>query len=333
MDTVTERISLKLANKEELNIDEQYILKEELKVAKRRITLQKLTTFLIIFVEIVFFAYIAYRVILGLNAMGAADNTPQKEHVAVLNLDQPIMDKYADKFNTKLTELSKEKNVKAILIKLRSPGGTPSAAWNIATHLKSLQQSKQKPIYVYVDSAAVSGSYMIASQSDKIYANRFSMVGSIGVILEHMVVEDLAKKVGIGEETLTAGKYKKFISTFKYLDKDQKKFIEDTMLNVIYKDFVDVVASGRKLDIKELEKFAEGRVFIASDSKIQDKLVDELIDIPDLEKKILSEQKLKENTLFSIYSLEDKASAFGLLGSALDLNLNLNTNSNPLNLK
>ena len=333
MKTIVESITAKLINKEKLNEEEQYLIKEELKIAKTRIHLQRLTTFLIIFVEIVFFAYIGYRIVLGLKTMGLEDTTSKKEHVAVLNLDKPIMDDYADKFNTRLTELVNEKNVKSVLIKLRSPGGSPSASWNIATHIKSLQESKIKPIYVYVDSAAVSGSYMIASQADKIYANRFAMVGSIGVIMEHIVAEDLAKKIGVGEETLTAGKYKKFLSSFKYLNNEQKKYIEETMLNVVYKDFVGVVANGRKMDSKELEKFAEGRIFIASDNSIQLKLIDQLIDLPDMEKLIIKEQGLSNKIGFNVYELEKKNIGLGLLGSSLDLNMNMNLNKDQINLK
>lgn len=334
MKSVTESISHKLANKEELNVDEQYILKEELKVAKARIWLSRLSVALIIFIEIVFFAYIGYRVVLGLNAIGAVDNTPHKPHVAILNLDKPITDKYADMFNTKLIELSNEKNVKSIVVRLRSPGGTPSASWNIATTIKDIQEKETKPLYIYVDSAAVSGSYMIASQSDRIFANRFSMVGSIGVIIEHLVVEDLAKKVGVGQETLTAGKYKKFLSFFKYLNEEQKKYIEDNLLNVVYDQFIDVVAKGRKISIEKLQEYAEGRIFIASDEKVKNTLVDQVIDWPVFKDLIKKERSLPADTLFNIYEVKPKKGGLDIIGSELDLNLNLDMESqNKLNFK
>lgn len=330
---VTEAISQKLANRENLSEEEQSILKEELKIAKSRIWISRLSVFLIIFIEIVFFVYIAYRVSLGLTAMGADENQkPKKEHIAVLNLDKPINDKYADKFISRLLQLEKDPNVKAIVVRLRSPGGSPSASWNIATTLKEVQSNK--PLYTYVDSAAVSGSYLIASQSERIYANKFAMVGSIGVIIEHYVIGDLAKKLGVGQETITAGKYKKTISMFKYLSDEDRKFIEDNLLNEVYVSFKEEVAKGRGISLDKLEDYTEGKVFVASKDNVQGILVDQLIDWPMLKKLIKKDKSFSNEMPFYSYKLEKKGSTLSsLIGTSFDLNLNLDTLKNNVNMK
>lgn len=326
---LTEIISNKIANKENLNEEEQKILKQEYKIAKSRIFLSRMSVFLIILIEIVFFIYIAYRVSIGLDFLGGKEESnPKKEHIAVINIDKPLTDEYADKMIGELLSVSKKENVKTIVLRLRSPGGTPSSAWNITSTIKKIQ--KEKKLYVYVDSAAVSGSYMIASQADKIYANPFAMIGSIGVIMEHLVVEDLANKVGVGQETLTAGKYKKTLSTFNYLNEEDKALLEKNLLQEVYINFKRIVAEGRHITLEQLEEFAEGRVFVASDPRLKGILVDEVLDWTAMKDLIIEKDKLDKNIEFVNYQKNKKESFLKeILGTAADLNSEIN-NSLPI---
>lgn len=329
---VTDIISKKIAEKEVLNEEEQKILKEEFKIAKSRLWISRLSVMLIIFIEIVFFIYIAYRVSVGLEVIGATDKKPKESHVAVLNLDKALTDKYADQFISSLIKASKDPQVKSIVVRLRSPGGTPSSAWNITNAIKKIQ--KTKSLFIYVDSAAVSGSYMIASQSDKIYANPFAMVGSIGVIMEHIVVEDLANKVGVGQETLTAGKFKKTLSTFKYLSEEDKALLEKNLLNEVYEHFKDIVAKGRNLTLEQLEPFTEGRIFVAADPRVKGTLVDEVLDWSSMKEVIIEKNKLKSDiTFFNYEELNEKNGLLSnLMKSSFEEFFNVSNNSLP-NLK
>lgn len=321
---VAEIISNKISKNENLNNEEQKILNEEFKIAKARIFLSRISVFLIILIEIVFFVYIGYRVSTGLELLGGSENTiPKKDHIAVINIDKPLTDEYADKMIGELLNVSKKENVKTIVLRLRSPGGTPSSAWNITSTIKKIQ--KEKSLYVYVDSAAVSGSYMIASQADKIYANPFAMVGSIGVIMEHLVVQDLANKVGVGQETLTAGKYKKTLSTFNYLNEEDRALLENNLLKEVYSNFKRIVAEGRHISVEQLEEFAEGRVFIASDPRVKGVLVDEVLDWTAMKDLILDKDKLNKETAFINYDKTKKESFLKeILGTMLDLNSQVN---------
>lgn len=319
--TLRNSILERLEKKEDLQPNEQKLLQDELKLANRKLFSSKLTVYSFIALQLFVISFI----IIKLSAIATTD-LPSGDHITVLSLDKPITDDYADTFISAMIQSSKDLNVKAIVIKLRSPGGTPAAAWNIASTLKDLQTNGNIPVYTYIDSSAVSGSYMVASQSDRIYANRFSMVGSIGVIMEHMVFGELSKKVGVGEETLTAGKFKKMISSFSYLSSDDRKYIEDTLLQVVYKDFKKVVSDGRKLKEEDIEAYTEGKVFVASDKGINGILIDQLIDWPDMKKLIIKTHNLDKDIAFKNYELEKPEGLLGMIGSSIDLNLNLNNN-------
>lgn len=318
--TLKDSILERLEKKEDLQPYEQKLLKEEFQLAKRKLFSSKITVYSFIALQL----FVIILVIYKLSFLASTSDLPTGDHVTVLSLDKPITDEYADTFISAMIQSSKDINVKAIVIKLRSPGGTPAAAWNIASTLKDLQRNGKVPVYTYVDSSAVSGSYMVASQSDKIYANRFAMVGSIGVIMEHMVFGEIAKKVGFGEETLTAGKFKKMISTFSYLSDEDRKYIESTLLQVIYKDFKEVVREGRRLKEADLESYTEGKVFVASDKGVNGVLIDQLIDWPDMKKLIINQHNLDKDIVFSNYTLEKPTGLLGMIGSNIDLNLNLN---------
>lgn len=326
---LTEVIANKIANKENLNSEEQDILKQEFKIAKSRIFLSRLSVFLIILVEIIFFVYISYRVSMSLEFFGGNESSkPKKDHIAVINIDKPLTDEYADKMIGELLSVSKKENVKTIVLRLRSPGGTPSSAWNITSTMKKIQ--KTKSLYVYVDSAAVSGSYMIASQADKIYSNPFAMIGSIGVIMEHLVVEDLANKVGIGQETLTAGKYKKTLSTFNYLNEEDRTLLENNLLKEVYNNFKRIVAEGRHISVEQLEEFAEGKVFVASDPRLKGILVDEVLDWTEMKDLIIEKDKLNKEIEFINYEKPKKDNFLKeVLGTIVSLNSEIN-NSLPI---
>ena len=331
---ITENIAKKISEKEDLNREEETILKEDYKIAKMKLLISKISMFIIIFVEIIFFFYIGYRVTTALNILKEETSDIKKEHVTVIDVDKPISDSYADTFISNFHKVSKEKNIKSIIVRLRSPGGTPSAAWNIATTLKDFQDTNKKiPLYIYVDSAAVSGSYMIASQIDTIYSNPFALIGSIGVIMEHLVFEDISKKIGIGQETLTAGKYKKMISSFKYLSKSDKDRLQKTILNVMYNNFLSVVAEGRHISIDKLKNYAEGKVYVANDPTIKDILVDKILTWPKMKNLVKKENKLDKDIDFVRFNSKTNKGLSSLIGSSVDMNLNMNLDKNELSFK
>jgi len=131
-------------------------------------------------------------------------------------------------------------------------------------------------ITMYVDSIAASGGYYIASAVKPLIANKNAIVGSIGVIMPHYNFGELAKKVGVEEDFMAAGKFKKPISMFAKIDEENKKYMTDHLLKPTYANFIESVAANRGLSVEEITPFAEGKIFIANVPEIKNILVDEI---------------------------------------------------------
>jgi len=283
----------KLKNNLDLNKEEQKILEKEYTTAKWKIYS---TRFSIIFFLLLQLAFVAV-VVAKFSKNGNSFLPPSGDRISVLPLDKPIEDVYADDYIRKIEKLYSDKNVKAIVVSLRSPGGTPSASWKIADVVSKLQKDNKKPVYTYVDSAAVSGSYMIASQSNTIYANPFSIVGSIGVIIDHLVFDGVSKKIGFEEETLTTGEFKKPLSTFSKLTERQRNYLQDNLLGVAYEGFIQVVAKGRHRTVEEIRKFADGKVFVAMDKRVDGILVDKVVNWSEFKNIVYNDIKVDKNKI------------------------------------
>ncbi|HSK47158.1 MAG TPA: signal peptide peptidase SppA [Coriobacteriia bacterium] len=152
-----------------------------------------------------------------------------------------------------LEQAEDDPNVKAIVLRVDSPGGTVAASEEIATYVSDCT----KPVIVSVGDVGASGAYMISSQADEIWANPGSTVGSIGVIAEIPNVEELLGKVGVEFQIITAGKYKGAGSPYRPLTKQERALIQGEVEEA-YGQFIDIVAEGRKLPRAEVEELATG---------------------------------------------------------------------------
>lgn len=168
----------------------------------------------------------------------------------------------------------KKKNALAVIIRLNCPGGSPSLSYEVAEYVKSFK--KDVPVYIYVESMAASGGYFIAASADKIYANPFAIVGSIGVIMQKVEISGLAEKVGVQEDNLSVGNFKQPVSLFKPVDEEGQKYLKDQLMNPIYELFVDYIVKNRNIDVTTVkDTYADGRVFVATEAV--GPLVDEII--------------------------------------------------------
>jgi protease-4 len=154
-------------------------------------------------------------------------------------------------------------NVKAILLRIDSPGGTVAASQEIALAVK--RASEKKPVVVSVGDICASGGYMVASQADEIIASPGSSVGSIGVIMEVANVEELLNKVGISFTTLTTGAYKDAGSPYRSLTETETAMLNE-QLTVIYDQFITDVAEGRDLPETKVRELATGWVWLGSEA-------------------------------------------------------------------
>jgi len=169
-----------------------------------------------------------------------------------------------------LDEADKNPNVKAILLRVNSPGGSPAASQEIYEEIKKME----KPVVVSVSDTCASGAYYVASAADKIIANRSSSVGSIGVIMQIPNYEDLYEKLGLKYTTIKQGKYKDVGSPDRPLTSEEIKLLE-AQLKEIYRQFIADVAEARSMDVSEVEELATGWVFLGTEA-LELGLIDEI---------------------------------------------------------
>lgn len=176
-----------------------------------------------------------------------------------------------------LHQAAEDDSIKAVLLRVNSPGGSAAASQAIATEVKRL--AAKKPVVVSMGDVAASGAYYISAPATTIVASPATITGSIGVITQGVNVAGLAERFGVKSETLTSGPYKDTMSPYRAMRDDERKLMQ-AMVNEIFQQFVSDVASGRRLPRSQVLKLADGRVYTGSQAK-RLKLVDELGNVRD----------------------------------------------------
>jgi protease-4 len=303
-------------------------LKAELKIFKLRSLKEKIILFGVILLIVVEFII----VVSFLKKSGFFGSTkPNNPYVAVINLNKEITVDYINKIEEKMEALKNDKKAKEILIVFNTPGGSPSASDEFNAYLKDY--TKTKKVNAYVESMAASGGYYIVSAIKPIIANKNAIVGSIGVIMPHYVIGKLAKKLGIENDDITIGKYKKPISLFEKASKNQKRYLYSHLLNPTYNNFLNVVANDRNISLKKLKIYADGKIYVANQVKgiLVDKISTLIQTKNEIKKEVAKKFKLKEKDIkFYSIALEDKKMPFFKVEVE---NTTLNTLTNGLNLK
>ncbi len=164
----------------------------------------------------------------------------------------------------------KSNNIKAILLRVNSPGGSPAASQEIYQELGKAG----KPVVVSVSDTCASGAYYISCAADRIIANPASSVGSIGVIMQVPNLEGLYDKLGIEYTTIKQGKYKDIGSTSREMTGEEKKLLEE-QTKKIYEQFISDVAESRDMSKDKVKELATGWVYLGSEA-VGLGLIDEL---------------------------------------------------------
>jgi protease-4 len=156
--------------------------------------------------------------------------------------------------------------VKAVVLRINSPGGEVTAADTIHHHVK--KTAAVKPVVIYMDSMAASGGYYVACAGNEIIANRTTMTGSIGVIISTMSYHTLFTKLGLESVVFTSGKFKDTLSGSRAMRPEEKELIQG-MVNQTYERFLEVVKEGRpKVPEEKLRSsLADGRIISGQDAK------------------------------------------------------------------
>lgn len=210
---------------------------------------------------------------------------PSQDRIVKINLDGVIMsgempvgffgqtESMVESMKRQLAQAKADTRVKAIVLRINSPGGEVTASDTLYAAVKDV--SKVKPVIVYMDSVAASGGYYIACGASKIVASETTLTGSIGVIMEGLSYHGLFDKIGMGANTFTSGKFKDTLSGARPMRDDEKAYIQG-LVDKMYQRFVSIVSEARKVPVAELTAgVADGRVMTGGEA-IGAKLVDQV---------------------------------------------------------
>ncbi len=175
-----------------------------------------------------------------------------------------------------LHKYSENSSVKAIVMRINSPGGAIAPSQEIYEAIRTTREKSGKPVIASLDSVAASGGFYIASACDQIVANPGSITGSIGVIMQWMDLKELLQWARVKPETITSGTMKAAGSPYRELSEAERAYLQ-RVSDQLHKQFIHAVAVGRKGKISEdeLSRIADGRVFTGEEAfglKLVDKL-------------------------------------------------------------
>lgn len=173
-----------------------------------------------------------------------------------------------------LEKAAKDDRIKAVVLKINSPGGTVTASDVILHELRAFKTEKGVPLVVCLQGVATSGGYYVAQAGDIIMAYPTTITGSIGVLAMKFNVRGLMDKIGVDDDLVKSGKWKDFWSPFRPASPKEKEMMQQ-IIDDFYRSFVAVVAEHRHLNLKEAGQVSDGRIFTASQAKDL-KLVDQL---------------------------------------------------------
>ncbi|MGD2124704.1 MAG: signal peptide peptidase SppA [Desulfobacteraceae bacterium] len=185
-----------------------------------------------------------------------------RDRIGVIPIEGTITD--SQPIVSQLVNFKKDNRIKAIILRVNSPGGGVAPSQEIYREVRKTITAKK--VIASMGSLAASGGYYIASAADRIVANPGTLTGSIGVIMEFVQLEALLKKIGVGMEVLKSGEFKDIGSPHRKMTEREKELIRSLILD-IQKQFVDAVAMGRHISVEEVQEIADGRILSGAQSK------------------------------------------------------------------
>jgi protease IV len=252
----------------------------------------------------IFFRFVALGVALlfiaaGLGWLPGADGTTAAgRHTAVVEIDG-VLDSGgevdADAVITALRSAFKDTATAGVIVRINSPGGSPVQAGLISDEMKRLKsQHPDTPLYAVVEEICASGGYYVAAAADRIYVDKASLVGSIGVLMDGFGFTEAIGKLGIERRLLTAGENKGFLDPFSPLSEAQRDHARK-MLAVIHQQFIDTVRKGRGDRLKDSPDLFSGLVWTGATS-IELGLADEIGSLRSVARDVIKAEELIDYT-------------------------------------
>ena len=227
---------------------------------------KKLIIVVIVGIGVLFFVLIARTLVQG-GSIG--------DKVAVIDITGTI-----SRTQTTIDQIHQyrdDESIKAIVLRINSPGGSVAPVQEIYSELKKLE----KPIVASMGSTAASGGYYIAAIADEILANPGTLTGSIGVIMQFTKIKGLYEKIGLEQQVVKSGRFKDTGSPVRDLTDEERELLQAT-LDDVHNQFIDAVFEGRQehLEREDIVALADGRIF-SGQQALEHKLVDQLGNLPD----------------------------------------------------
>jgi protease-4 len=178
-----------------------------------------------------------------------------------------------------LDKAAKDRAVKAVVLRIHSPGGTATASEIIYGEIQRFKAKKAVPVVAQLVGIATSGAYYAAMAADSVFANPTTVTGSIGVIFVSVNVSGLMEKLGLADQTITTGPYKDAGSPLRPMTPEDRALMQG-VLNDLYRRFVHVVVAGRpQLSASRVAELADGRIYSAPQAQANG-LVDGIAELP-----------------------------------------------------
>lgn len=275
-----------------------------------------------IFFKLLGFAYVT-AVLVALVDWEVMHADKSARHTALVEMHGVIQakgDANADDIVSALQYAFADKGAAGVILRINSPGGSPVQAGIITDEIRRLRgQHPDKPLYAVVGDVCASGGYYVASAADKIYVDKASIVGSIGVLMDGFGFTGSMDKLGVERRLLTAGENKGFLDPFSPQNERHKLHAQE-MLNDIHRQFIDVVRQGRGKRLKETPEMFSGLMWTGAKS-IELGLADDFGSVDLIARDVIKAEEIRDYTVKPNFA-EKFARRFGAdmaegLGSAL----------------
>ena len=253
-----------------------------------------------IFFKLIVVAYIGVALAYLIEWEGADGKLGDgKSHSALVQLNGVIQakgDASAERVISGLQSAFEDKGTQGVILRINSPGGSPVQSGIINDEMRRLRQLHPTiPLYVVVEDVCASGGYYVAAAADKIFVDKASIVGSIGVLMDGFGFTGTMDKLGVERRLLTAGAHKGFLDPFSPQDAQQKAYAQ-VMLNDIHQQFIDVVRRGRGKRLKETPEMFSGLMWTGAKS-IEMGLADGLGTVDSVAREVIKAEEVRDYTV------------------------------------
>ncbi len=286
------------------------------KVALAAVTEQRRARRWGVFFKLLFFAYLTVVLAMAID-WGAMSPEKSARHTALVEMQGVIQakgDANADDLISALQAAFDDKGAVGVILRINSPGGSPVQAGIINDEIGRLRaKHADKPLYVVVEDICASGGYYVAAAGDRIYVDKASIVGSIGVLMDGFGFTGSMDKLGVERRLLTAGQNKGFLDPFSPQNERHKEHAQG-MLDDIHQQFIDVVRKGRGARLKESPDMFSGLMWTGSKS-IELGLADGFGTVDSVARDILKAEEIRDYTVKPNFA-EKFARRFGAQAAA-----------------